>query len=71
MKKYEYPEIDQQKTEHEAFKSNIKDFLMEYKDWKPLLAREILLYLGVWYREHIINIDKKFGRFLEESGEDH
>ena len=71
MNKYEYPDIDQHQAEHKAFASRIKDYITKYQDRQPLLAREILLYLGDWYGDHILRVDKKFGKFLEESGADY
>ena len=65
MEKYNYPELIQHKQEHQTFVSEIKNFINKYKQKTPLLAREILLYLGSWIRKHIIENDKKFGKFLE------
>ncbi|MFC1691996.1 bacteriohemerythrin [Candidatus Latescibacterota bacterium] len=67
MKKYNYPELIQHKQEHQTFISEIKNFINKYKERTPLLAREILLYLGSWYRKHIIENDKMFGKFLEKN----
>ncbi|MFC1489885.1 bacteriohemerythrin [Candidatus Latescibacterota bacterium] len=64
MNKYDYPEIEKHKEEHMKYISNIKDFIKKYENNSPLLARDILISLANWYREHIIKIDKKFGAYL-------
>lgn len=66
MKKYHYPELQQHYQEHQAYISEIKGFIIKNKKRTPLLARDLLLSLGPWYRKHITEYDKKFGKFLEE-----
>ncbi|MFC1490325.1 bacteriohemerythrin [Candidatus Latescibacterota bacterium] len=70
MEKYNYPHYEKHKIAHKEFISKIRGYIMKYKDKTPLLAREILIYLRGWYEEHIINIDKIFGAFLHETGND-
>ena len=67
MKKYEYSGIDKHQAEHEAFVSKTKGYITKYQDKQPLLAREILIYLGDWYGVHILKTDKKFGNFLQNT----
>lgn len=66
MKKYSYPELKQHKQEHQVYVSEIKGFISKYKKRTPLLARDLLLSLGSWYRIHIKEHDKKFSNFLED-----
>ena len=68
MKKYEYPEFDVQKKEHNEFIIILEGFNKKYKEGSPLLAREILLYLGNWFRKHILENDKKIGIYLKKQG---
>ena len=68
MKKHDYPGIEKQQAEHEAFVSKIKEYISKFQYRQPLLAREILLYLGEWYVAHILKTDKKFGNFLHDTG---
>ncbi|MFC1552650.1 bacteriohemerythrin [Candidatus Latescibacterota bacterium] len=67
MEKYDYPMIEEHKKEHRKYISEIKVFIKNYKNNSPLLARDILISLANWYREHIIKNDKKFGAFLNEN----
>lgn len=66
MKKYNYPGLEQHKQEHKTFVVEVMNFINKSKKGTPLLAREILIYLGGWYRKHIVENDKKVGKFLEE-----
>jgi len=66
MKKYNYPKLEQHKKEHKAYISEIKELISKDRNRTPLLARNILLSLGNWYRKHIHEYDKKFGNFVEE-----
>ena len=66
MIKYKYPGFEQHKQEHKTFSLEIMNFINKSKKGTPLLARKILMYLGGWYRKHIVENDKKFGIFLEE-----
>ena len=64
MLDHKYPGYDQQKKEHETFLPKLKEFHKKYMENRPLVAREILIFLGDWYRNHISNIDKKLGEFI-------
>jgi len=66
MKKYEYPELQKHYEEHQAYILEIKGFIVKNKMRTPLLARNLLLSLGGWYREHITEYDIKIGKFLKE-----
>ena len=66
MEKYNYPDFEKHKQEHKTFFSEINSFKTKHKEGAPLLARNILLYLSGWFRKHIVENDKKFGKFLEE-----
>ena len=66
MKKYEYPELQKHYQAHQVYISEIKGFSIKNEKRTPLLARNLLLSLGGWYRVHITEYDKKFGKFLEE-----
>ncbi len=68
MKKYNYPEYDIQKQEHVQLILKLKDFLKKYKERSPLLAREILIFLGEWVRIHIKEEDAKFKPFFHKHG---
>ncbi|MFC1541964.1 bacteriohemerythrin [Candidatus Latescibacterota bacterium] len=66
MKKYKYPELELHKQKHQEFVSNIKNFVSEYKKNKTSLpTKDILISLAGWHSSHIVEYDKKFGKFLK------
>lgn len=66
MLDHKYPGYDHQKKEHEMFLPKLREFHKKYKENRPLVAREMLIFLGEWYRGHIVHIDKKIGEFIEK-----
>jgi len=66
MMKNEYPGFESHKKEHDGYVAQTKEFARNYKAGSPLLAREVLLYLGDWYRNHILKMDKKLGEYLQD-----
>jgi hemerythrin-like metal-binding protein len=68
MKKYNYPEYKVHKDQHQIYVSKIKEFVGRYKTGNAdLPAKDILLSLAGWHSKHIIDYDKKFGRFIKEN----
>ena len=66
MKEKNYPDYDKHKQKHEEYIVELKVFLKKYKGRTPLLAREILLYLGKWVSEHIKGEDFNYSSFLKD-----
>jgi len=53
MKKYDYPSYMKHKKLHDHYVGQLKEFIRKNKNNPPLLARELLLFLGEWARHHI------------------
>lgn len=68
MIKYDYPEFEAHSREHNEFHVKVQEFDKKHKIGSILLAREVLLFLGTWYRNHILTIDKKMGQYLQNKG---
>ena len=68
MKKVNFPEIEKHTQEHQKYITEIKGLINKYedRDRMPLLARDILISLGSWYRIHIEKYDIKIGQFLKD-----
>ena len=67
MKKFKYPGYEDHKAQHQEYVSKIKEFVRTYKTGKTTLpAKDILLSLAGWHSKHIIDYDKKFGRFVKK-----
>lgn len=66
MKQYDYPTFLAHKSEHDRYVQKIKEFIRKNKSDTPLLAREMLLFLGDWVRNHISREDQAYSPFLRE-----
>jgi hemerythrin len=66
LEEQSYSELEKHKQEHKKYINEIKTFLIKYNGKTPLLARELLLFLGKWAREHIKDEDLKYSSSLNE-----
>jgi len=66
MERYDYPDFDEQKTEHKEFICKIKQFQEDYKHKKIKLEIDIIEYLIKWWRNHIRICDKKYEDFFKD-----
>jgi len=65
--KTNYPLLNIQHMQHEEFKSDLKEFrrVLETEGTSTLLALNIHEKLADWFKNHIINLDKDLGDFLQ------
>ena len=68
MVKYQYPEYEHHKREHEIFTRKIKSLKKNFDDGKAIHSTKIIKFLINWYREHILGVDKKYGSYFNERG---
>lgn len=70
QKKINYPLLNIQHAQHEAFKSDLKEFrsIFNTQGASTLLALNIEEKLVNWFKNHIINLDKDLGDFIFENG---
>ncbi len=67
MRKYDYPDYEDHKSKHQEYVLEIKQLVRKYKkENSELPAKDILLSLAGWHSKHIIDYDKKFGRFVKK-----
>ncbi|UZN22413.1 bacteriohemerythrin [bacterium 3DAC] len=68
MDKYAYPDMDEHVKEHRAFTKDLNklmdDFIMLGPS--PEMERRIEKGLVSWIENHIMNVDKKMGKYLKE-----
>lgn len=67
MKKFAYPAFEQHKNEHEKLLGQVTDFVGRL-DKGENLADELLGFLNQWLSNHIPDVDKRYGPFLNEKG---
>ena len=68
MAEYSFPGL----AEHQQIHQQLRDAIQQLKAKQPSgtqdLARELLQFLRVWVLEHIVEVDKKYGAYLESRG---
>ena len=68
MVQYGYPEKTVHVTQHNQLTTEVGDFLIKYKQGKKFLNIQLAEFLKDWLNHHILETDKKFGKFLVEKG---
>ncbi len=68
FKKYEFPEFETHKKEHDDFVNKVIDFEKRFKEGKMILSFEITDFLKKWLINHIQETDKNYSKFLKEKG---
>ena len=68
MTQYKYPEIDDHKSKHEAYTKQIKEMQskVQAQQVSAAFTIEVQRFLTNWWTNHINNVDKKLGKFLQE-----
>ena len=67
----QYPDIEAHKQEHALLTTRAKDVYEKfYAAPSETLPQEVLELLKSWLYEHILGSDKKFGVFMQNSGEE-
>ncbi len=66
--KYDYPDAELPKQEHDAFVKKVKAFELAFINGSTTLSTEVLNFLCDWLKEHILSSDKKYGSFFNERG---
>ncbi|MGD8539326.1 MAG: bacteriohemerythrin [Candidatus Aminicenantes bacterium] len=70
MEENEYPGLEEQKKQHEVFRTTLNNIVEDYKEegTTTAIAREINVFLLNWLIKHIKGSDAKLGEFLTERG---
>lgn len=68
MAEYQYPGLEEHQKVHQELIDTVQDLKQRATSGKTELARELLKFLRVWVLEHIVNVDKQYGAFLESRG---
>jgi len=64
MEKSGYPAFDAHLKQHEAFASQIADFLMGSDGWTEERVQDLRRFLNKWLIGHIMTHDMRFGKWL-------
>ena len=69
---FEYADAEEHKREHDALIARVNAFANDYENGSPedrsSLARQLLQFLGIWWRYHMQETDAKFVALFHERG---
>jgi len=65
MTKYGYPGLKEHLAVHQQLREDVQAMTERHSSGTEVLAAELLKFLRVWVLEHIVEVDKKYGAFLE------
>lgn len=68
MLEYGYPEYAPHKELHGQFADRVQTFQQDFNQGQALFSVEILEFIKDWWRQHILNVDKKYAPFFNEKG---
>ena len=68
MAEYHYPALDEHRRVHQELVAAVHRLKEDAQTDKENLARELLQLLRNWLLGHIVNVDKKYGAYLESRG---
>ena len=66
--KYNYPDYENHKKEHDDFALKVIDIEERFKKGELILSTELTDYLKDWLFDHIQDSDQKYSSFLMEKG---
>jgi len=65
MDKYDFPDAEAHKEEHEKLKNKIIDYQQKIASGTTGLSPQIMGFLRAWLLDHIVETDKHFGDYLK------
>ncbi len=68
MKQFNYPEYEQHKGEHEKFVEKVLYYKNNFVENKISMTVEVFQFLCGWLKNHIAEVDKKMGPYLNQQG---
>lgn len=68
MKKFNYPEFESHRIEHEMLLKRVGEFYRDFIQGKKAFSLELLSFLDDWVTSHILTMDMKYKPFFEDIG---
>jgi hemerythrin len=66
MARFEYPQREEHRQDHQKFVLRISEFNEHLKDGTEQLTLDIISFLRVWLLTHIFMVDSKCGEFIRQ-----
>ena len=68
FQKFNYPETDEHKKEHQDFVEKVEKSYSEFQNGSMSVTTTLLPFLSKWLFSHIRGTDKKYAKFFQEHG---
>ena len=68
MRQYTYPDYEKHKKEHDYFIAKVQTFKSDFDKGKGALSNEVMQFLKMWLRNHILKTDKEYEPFFRAKG---
>ncbi len=68
--KYDYPDREEHKAEHQKFVDEVAEFQKGFENGSVTLTVEVMNFMRNWLFSHIFHTDKKYSAFLMSNGLD-
>jgi len=68
MRKYNYPGLEDQVSEHKKLTSQVRELEAKFKGGASFVTIDVLNFLKDWLTNHIAGSDKKYGPFFNGKG---
>lgn len=70
MRETEYSDMLAHISEHEKFREDVLRLTERYQADEKIAAAELIEFLKTWLRNHIAEVDKKFGNYICKQSEE-
>ena len=68
MAEYHFSGLDEHRKIHQALIAKVDEFRRRFESEEVGIAQELLKFLRSWLLEHIVDVDKQYGSYLESRG---
>lgn len=68
MAEYGFPGLAEHQAIHQSLRDTVQELVAREGTGTQELAQELLKFLRSWLLEHIVEVDKKYGVYLESRG---
>lgn len=68
MQQYGFPELEEHQKVHQSLRDTVQEINAKNVAGSEKLAHELYTFLRGWLLGHIVEVDKKYGAYLESRG---
>ncbi len=68
MRRHGYPDYGRHKAEHDALVVKVVKLQQDQRAGKPVISKDVMVFLQQWLLSHILGSDKKYTTHLQKAG---